>query len=154
MYIRCRAVTSLLLPPILTLECKALSYISLSTSNHCHETCTYCRAIRTGPVCPAMAWPLFTLAQRRLATAYDIIDTLSWDQWAIIKRYCMSVQNEHSEGKRGSRSLLSNSRVMKAHDGFCLVGKALIVDSQSGLVAYLKCHYFLTSSESWRVAHS
>jgi len=27
---------------------------------------------------------------------------------------------------------------MKAHDGFCLVGKALIVDSQSAVVAYLK----------------
>ena len=50
----------------------------------------------------------------------------------------MSVQNEHSEGERGSRSLLSNSRVMKAHDGFCLFGKALIVNSQSVVVAYLK----------------
>jgi len=50
----------------------------------------------------------------------------------------MSVQNEHSEGERGSISLLSNSRVTVAHDGFCLFGKALIVDSQSAVVAYLK----------------
>ena len=36
------------------------------------------------------------------------------------------------------------AKVTKAHDGFCLVGKALIVDSHSDLVAYLKCHYCMS----------
>jgi len=36
------------------------------------------------------------------------------------------------------------AEVTKAHDGLCLVGKALIVDSHSALVAYLKCHYCMS----------
>jgi len=44
----------------------------------------------------------------------------------------------------------SGGGVTKAHDGFRLVGKVLIVDSWSALVAYLKCHYFLSCC-SWRL---
>jgi len=38
----------------------------------------------------------------------------------------------------------SGGRVTKAHNGFSLVEKALIVDIRSALVAYLNCHYFLS----------
>jgi len=38
----------------------------------------------------------------------------------------------------------SKGRVTEAHDDFSFVGKVLIVDNRSALVAYLKCHYFLS----------
>jgi len=63
------------------------------------------------------------------------------------------VQNERSKSKLNSRSpLLQTPEVesQKAHDGFSLVEKVLIVDSRSALVAYLKCHYFLSRC-SWRL---
>jgi len=62
--------------------------------------------------------------------------------------YSMSVQKASIVAGLRCRNLWG--RVTKAHDGFSLVGKALIVDSRSALVAYLKCHYFLSCC-SWRI---
>jgi len=68
----------------------------------------------------------------------------------VISYLCrMSVQKA-SVVERVSAVANSGDRVTKANDGFSLVGKALIVDSRSALVAYLKCHYFLSRC-GWRL---
>jgi len=77
-----------------------------------------------------------------------IIDFLSCNEWTIVDSYCMSVYNEHS--KASVIAGLSCRKLWRYKDiqWLCLVWKALIVDSWSALVAYLKCYYFLSCC-SW-----
>ena len=59
----------------------------------------------------------------------------------IVCPHRMSVQKVNVVA--GLRCQELQKKITKLHNGFCLVGKALVVDSRSTLVAYLKCHYFL-----------
>ena len=90
----------------------------------------------------AHAWPQLSDASCRACSGLLQSLLLSCDEWAIIKSYCLSVQNEHSKSKCSSGSPLLKTLEVESqrYTMTCLVGKALTIDNPSALVAYLKCH--------------